>query len=126
MTYPSDLPPAPVIPPAAEPPPPGVKRTVTAIQETRDEPIPQKTPFSRKVEDGGFLAAIVLVSLWCLNAILKSAGYIIGPCRNLDDGFPWEFVILCAVLVVPKTIGRRTAGKIWGSVASRGQPPEVP
>jgi len=100
------------MPPAPDVPPAGTASTVTVTTEARTS-----TPFSRKVEDAGFAAAILLVTLWCLVAIAKSAGVLVGP---LNQGFPWEFVILCAVLVVPKTVGRATAGRIWDKLPGRG------
>ena len=106
--------------PVVQPLPPvpaagSVKQTTTVTTESRTV-----TPFSRKVEDGGFLTAIVLVSLWCLVAVLKSAGFKLGPCGKDPTGFPWEFVILCSVLVIPKTVGRATAGGIWDKLPGRG------
>lgn len=104
----------PTIPPAAG----SVKQTTTV--ETKVE---QPNKFSRSVENGGLFMCAVMFFLWMLVAVLRSAGWIIGPCKNLSGGFPWEFVVSGATFALPKVLGRATAGKIWGTVAGRGQPP---
>lgn len=100
--------------PTPEVPPPGSgsATTITTTTEARTS-----TPFSRKVEDGAFIVAIVLVSLWGLVAIAKSASLL--P-QTPDQAFPWELVILVSSLIVPKTIGRATAGRIWDKLPGRG------
>lgn len=106
---------------APDPMPPAagsVKQTTTV--ETKVE---QPNKFSRRVEDGGLLLCLVLFALWMAVAVMRSAGYIVGPCKNLGGGFPWEFVVSGATFALPKVLGRATAGRIWGTVAGRGQPP---
>ncbi len=75
--------------------------------------------FSRKVEDGGLLMCAVVFGLWMLTAVLRSAGYIVGPCKNLANGFPWEFVVSGGTFALPKVIGRATAGRVWEKLAGR-------
>lgn len=94
-------------------PPSGTASTVTVTTEARTS-----TPFSRKVEDGAFIVAIILVTLWCLVAIAKSASLL--PATP-NQGFPWELLTLCAALVVPKTVGRATAGRIWDKLPGAGR-----
>ena len=103
----------------ATPPTPGtVKQTTTTTMEVK-----QPNSFSRKVEDGGLLLCVVMFGLWMLTAVLKNAGYIVGPCKNLVAGFPWEFIASGAFLALPKIVGRATAGRIWERLAGRGAPP---
>jgi len=94
--------------------------TSTATQETKTV---TTSSFSRKVEDGGLLMCVVMFGLWMLTAVMKNAGYIVGPCKNLVNGFPWEFIASGAFLALPKIVGRATAGRIWERLAGRGAPP---
>lgn len=109
----------PVLPP---PPPPGGKTTVTTTA-TQEMKTVTSTPFSRKVEDGGLLMCVCMFGLWMLTAVLKNAGYIVGPCKNLSSGFPWEFIASGAFLALPKLVGRATAGRVWERLAGRGAAP---
>ena len=86
---------------------------------TTAEQVAKSSPFSRRVEDGGLLMCAVLMGLWMLVAVLKNAGYIIGPCKNLEAGFPWEFVVSASLFAVPKIVGRATAGRIWDKLPGR-------
>jgi hypothetical protein len=68
---------------------------------------------SRRLEDVGFLAAI-----------LTGAGYVvvesIARLKNIPDpGFPWGMLIMQGVMALPKMIGRVSAGKFWEAIAQR-------
>jgi hypothetical protein len=70
---------------------------------------------SRKIENwlavlGGVIAAAYVVGVEILPAVLHSLGKAGAPG---DHEFPWGVVILVAALVLPKTVGRATAGKVW-------------
>jgi hypothetical protein len=103
-------------------PPPGKVKQTTTVETS----VVQPNAFSRKVEDGGLLICVVMFGLWMLTAVLKNAGYIVGPCKNLSSGFPWEFLVSGAMLALPKIVGRATAGRVWEKLAGRGGAPEAP
>ena len=111
----------PGIPLPPTPPPGTVKQTTTTTTEVK--PPKEPSSFSRKVEDGGLLICVLMFGLWMLTAVLKNAGYIVGPCKNLSSGFPWEFLVSGAMLALPKIIGRATAGRVWEKLAGRGGSP---
>jgi len=104
--------------------------TKTTTEKVSVEPAkPPPSSFSRKVEDGGLLICVVMFGLWMLTAVMKNAGYIVGPCKNLSSGFPWEFLVSGAMLALPKIVGRATAGRVWEKLAGRGggaPPSETP
>lgn len=54
--------------------------------------------------------------------LLLFTGYreALASCAN--HPFPWAAFIIGAICVAPKTLGRATAGRIWGMVARK--PPE--
>lgn len=99
--------------------------TVETTVKTKVTPAKEPSSFSRKVEDGGLLICVVMFGLWMLTAVLKNAGYIVGPCKNLSSGFPWEFLVSGAMLALPKIVGRATAGRVWEKLAGRGAPPDA-
>lgn len=99
--------------------PPGKMTETTTITTKVEAP----NSFSRKVEDGGLLICVVMFGLWMLTAVMKNAGYIIGPCRDHQSGFPWEFLVSGAMLALPKIVGRATAGRVWEKLAGRGGTP---
>jgi hypothetical protein len=62
---------------------------------------------SRVAEDIGFFAESA-----------ARIGLKVGECAY-DSNFPWGLVVLVCALVLPKTLGRATAGKVWSFVGSR-------
>jgi hypothetical protein len=44
-------------------------------------------------------------------------GIAFGPCVSHDHGFPWGQLVTGAILVLPKTVGRATSGRIWEKIA---------
>lgn len=68
---------------------------------------------SRLIEDG---AAVV--------GVLIGAAYVvfveIARVCSAPPGIPWGVVIIVGACVLPKTIGRVTAGKIWEKFSGRG------
>jgi len=43
---------------------------------------------------------------------------MVGRCGDhIDAGFPWGLVVIVSASVVPKTIGRATAGDVWSKLA---------
>lgn len=68
---------------------------------------------SRKLEDYGFLAAV-----------LTGTGYavveMIARLKGIPEtGFPWGMLIMQGVMALPKMVGRVSAGKFWEAVASK-------
>jgi hypothetical protein len=63
---------------------------------------------SRVLEDIGFFAAIALG----IFAGIREALSVMA-----DRPFPWTLLIVMAILAAPKTLGRMTAGRVWGAIA---------
>lgn len=68
--------------------------------------------------------AAAIVGLLIAAATAGAEGYAVfaaaksGACA-LDFHVPWGNVLLVVACVLPKTLGRSTAGKIWGAVGKR-------
>jgi hypothetical protein len=73
---------------------------------------------SRVAEDIGFLLATVIATVFVLAESAARIGLKVGECAY-DSNFPWGLVVLVCALVLPKTLGRATAGKVWSFVGSR-------
>ena len=68
---------------------------------------------SRRLEDVGFLAAILTGTGY---AVIESIARLKGiP----EVGFPWGMFIMQAVMALPKMVGRMSAGRIWESISTR-------
>lgn len=70
----------------------------------------------RTVENICAIAGLVVLSTFGLAETLSRLGVTFGPCH--EHGFPWGQVIAGSILVLPKTVGRATAGKVWNKIAS--------
>lgn len=73
---------------------------------------------SRLLEDIAFIVGIAIAVLYAIGEFLTSMGWCIKTC-NPHAGVPWMTVVLFAGCVLPKTLGRATAGKVWDAIASR-------
>lgn len=74
----------------------------------------------RVAEDAGMWAAIVVGAL---SAGVKLWVYLVcstmRECHSANAGFPWETGALMLLLILPKTVGRATAGKVWETIAGK-------
>lgn len=77
---------------------------------------------SRAVEDflailGGLIVAGYVVTVEMLPQIC----YTMGKClvEHRSSGVPWGVLVLVAACVLPKTLGRVSAGKVWEILGSR-------
>ena len=87
---------------------------------------PKATHPSRYIEDAGMIAAIGIGTIFSLVKISVYAYCSIrAGCAIYQPGFPTEFWLLMLVLVLPKTIGRASAGKVWEILANRGGKPDA-
>ena len=64
---------------------------------------------------GGLIAAAYVI----LVEVLPHSGLVSCQTPSIHPGFPWGVVIICSIMVAPKTLGRATAGKVWEVVARR-------
>jgi len=69
------------------------------------------TRYTRWIEDMGLLLAILIGVAY--------VGAEMGLWGQTPAGIPWGLLIVMAVLVAPKTLGRATAGKVWDAVSAR-------
>lgn len=76
----------------------------------------------RTIENVGFSVALFVVALYALGEFVHHVGYRIGPCAAEVDSFPWGTFFLATICILPKTIGRATAGAIWGKLAGGVRP----
>lgn len=65
----------------------------------------------RMVENIGFLGGALVAVLYGTAEAAQQAGLLQNPAHS--RGIPWGLVIIVGALVLPKTLGRATAGKIW-------------
>lgn len=65
----------------------------------------------RSAESTGFLVAVAVVALYGIAEAGIHAGLLHPDCHK--EGIPWGMVLLVFALVLPKTLGRATAGDIW-------------
>lgn len=86
-------------------------QVVDAVVE-RMEAAEAKTPHSRMIEDGLAIAGIIQALFYGTLEGLRSAGFTIGTCVT-EHSFPWVTVIIFLGCVLPKTVGRASAGKAW-------------
>jgi hypothetical protein len=82
-------------------------------------PIVKNGRASRWIENGlavlgGLIAAAYVVGV----EIYPAIAFTTAPSGH---GFPWGVVILVAALVLPKTVGRATAGKVWDVIGGRAK-----
>ena len=69
---------------------------------------------------------IVAILVSAAAALLKLGIYgycsIKGTCALYQPGFPTEVWLLMGMLVLPKTIGRASAGRVWEKLGLGGKP----
>lgn len=75
---------------------------------------------SRTIENVGFLAAVLIAVLYGLAEAASRVGVSLGECGH-SHGIPWGLAIISGALVLPKTVGRATAGRIWEAFTRKGQ-----
>lgn len=70
---------------------------------------------SRRLEDWGMIVGIAQAALYGVAEFLIHIGVVTPK----STGIPWMTIALFFGCVLPKTLGRATAGKIWEIIASR-------
>jgi hypothetical protein len=81
----------------------------------------QAGDLGRRLEDWGMGAAIAVGCLAALARIGVNSWCSVRPCPAYRPGFPWELWLLMGMLVLPKVLGRATAGRIWLALVTRGR-----
>lgn len=76
-----------------------------------------KEKHSRLIEDVGFLVAVLLVGAYGAVEVGVHAGLLHPEVH--DHSIPWPMVIGVGALILPKTLGRASAGRIWGIALTR-------
>lgn len=81
---------------------------------------------SRHIEDAGFAAGGLLIVARGIAELVHEFYPVIEAHKH---GIPWGFFMGCGLLVLPKVLGRATAGKVWeaigtgvGRLIGRGRP----
>lgn len=72
----------------------------------------------RHLENAGLTAAIILTAIYCLAEASARVGFCKAVCPT-EVSFPWGMAIMVVALVLPKTVGRATAGRVWDAIADR-------
>lgn len=70
----------------------------------------------RWIENILAIVGILQAALYGTMEALARGGFL--P-HTEHPGFPWVTVIIFAGCVLPKTLGRATAGRVWDAVAAR-------
>lgn len=65
---------------------------------------------------GGLLAATYVIGV----EVVPHVSYGLGRCQAppaAEGGFPWGVAMVIAALVLPKTVGRATSGRVWSALS---------
>lgn len=88
------------------------------------------THHSRLLENIGFAVGVAVGAFYVVAVeAVPQLCYSLGKCLQAPQPhpFPWGVVIIVTALVLPKTLGRVTAGKVWQTISAKfpggGQPP---
>jgi hypothetical protein len=73
---------------------------------------------SRFIEDLLAIAGIIQAMLYGTLEALRHSGVVFGKCEA-ESGFPWITVIIFLGCVLPKTVGRATAGAVWQTISQK-------
>jgi hypothetical protein len=72
----------------------------------------------RQVENAGYWVALALVGV---RGVLEMVHEVVGwfmTLRPHQHGMPWAFMVAVFCFVLPKWVGRATAGKVWGGIGT--------
>lgn len=78
-------------------------------------------PRHRYIEDGlAILGGLVMAAYVLGVEVFPPVCYSLGRCVNKPDAhpFPWGVVFLVSACVLPKTVGRLTAGRVWQAIGN--------
>lgn len=70
----------------------------------------------RWIENILAIVGILQAALYGTMEALARGGFLQ---HNEHAGFPWITLAILGVCVLPKTVGRATAGRVWDAVATR-------
>lgn len=75
----------------------------------------------RWLEDAAFGAGVLVLIAFAAAEVALKLGVHFKPCDagHVDAGTPWGLLIVAALLIAPKMIGRATAGRVWLAVGDR-------
>lgn len=73
---------------------------------------------SRAIENALALAGMVPAFLYGIAESAARIGLHFGDHQE-DHGMPWGIIVILAICVAPKTVGKATSGKIWSVLAAR-------
>lgn len=85
-----------------------VERAVVRVQ--------QRSNTSRNIENGLALVGIAQAGLYGTLEALARSGFTLGACKP-NSGIPWVTLAIFSGCVLPKTVGRASAGKAWSLFA---------
>lgn len=77
---------------------------------------------SRWIEDLGAIIGVLIGAAYVVGVeIFPQACYSIGRCPNAPQAHPFPYGVLFIVTacILPKTVGRMTAGKVWESIGTK-------
>lgn len=64
---------------------------------------------NRWAETAAFIIGVLNLSFHAAADTLRHLGYCLGDCSIAPDGIPWTVVLLSAMLIAPKMLGRTNA-----------------
>jgi len=72
---------------------------------------------NRGVENGLAVAGALPLVLYGLGEAAHTVNLCFGECTTSEHSFPWAILLGALVLVLPKTVGRATTGRVWEILA---------
>jgi hypothetical protein len=90
--------------------------TQTSMRELLKESV-RRPQNHRRFEDYGLVAGIAVVSIYALTESALKLG--VARPATCASGFPYVTVMLALLLILPKMIGRRSAGEVWKTLATK-------
>lgn len=72
---------------------------------------------SRQIEDAGFILGLVLMGLYGVAELVIYVLVSIGRVSYVHVSIPKIIVLLALLCVLPKYMGRATAGQVWITLA---------
>jgi len=71
----------------------------------------------RWIENVPLMFGSLVMLTYGMGEALTHAG-LVGRCeQHADTGLPWGLIVIVTASVLPKTIGRATAGSVWSKIA---------
>lgn len=92
----------------------GMVRKLTELERRLEADRIRHSNGGRRVENVAMWVAILLIATRSIVELIQGTGIL----AHVDAGFPWGFWMTCGLLVLPKVVGRSSAGRFWESIGA--------